>query len=236
MTRVDQIAAATGLAQILNRQQVKQGGLVKEPALTAKSARVPSDAPAVVKDPELAGKALGTSIEALKGASDSLAKALGAARQALDAPPEQREALAKEFNALVKQTQDFADQAKPMVFPTAQGGQITVPKSGIDVLGKASWLNREAIQSSVNELQNAYITLSTTQTQYASAQYALAIAAELERSSELTDSRSVAERATAVILAADHAEWTAEAKRTVAEEANREAALREAYGRQRELE
>lgn len=248
MSIADKIATVTGLNYVLTRQQAKQGGALKEPgsSLTesGKSGAV------LVKDGDLADKLLSASSDALRNMTATVTKALDVAKQAMLTTPDQREALTEQFNGLIKQAKDFADNAsvkglslmgsdaKPMVVNTTQqGGQMTVAKAaplGIDLLGKASWLDRQSIQSSVNQLQNALITLSNTQTQFAQAQYTLGIAAALNRGSPLTDDRAAAGRATAVILAADHAEWEAEAKRTVAEEANREAALREAYGRQME--
>lgn len=248
MSIADKIATVTGLNYVLTRQQAKQGGALKESASNAGTSR--NSGAVLVKDAGLADKLLSASSEALKNITATVTKALGVAKEAMLTTPDQREALTEQFNALIKQTKEFADGAtvkglslmgsggKPMVVnTTAQGGQLTVPKAaplGIDLLGKASWLDRQSIQVSVNELQNALITLSNTQTQFAQAQYTLSIAAELNRRSELTDNRALAGRATATILAADHAEWQAEAKRTVSEEANREAALREAYGRQME--
>jgi flagellin-like hook-associated protein FlgL len=246
MSIAEKIATVTGLNYILTRQQARRSGTLKEPAHGEKSAMV------LLKDADLAAKVLSTSSEALKNVGATLNKALSVAKEAMLAPPDQREALADQFNALIKQARNFADNAtvkgitllgsdaKPMVIATnEQGGKITVAgtaSGGIDLLGKASWLDRQAIQVSVNELQNALITLSNTQTQFAQAQYTLGVAAELNRTSELTDNRFRAAGATAVIAEAAHNEWEAEAKRTMAEEANREAALRESYGRQMERE
>lgn len=250
MSIAEKIATVTGLNYVLTRQQAKQGGAVKEKA--AGSGTPEKGEAVLVKDADLARKVLSSSSDTVKNITATVTKALSVAKEAMLTAPDQREGLVEQFNALVRQTRDLADNAgvkgvtlmggdaKPMTVATnAQGGRITVEKApnlGIDLLGKASWLDRQAIQVSVNELQNALITLSNTQTQFAQAQYTLGLAAELDRTSELTDNRFRAANATAVIAESAHNEWEAEAKRTVAEEANREAALRESYARQMEKE
>jgi len=263
MSISDKIAAATGLNYILNRQQAKQGGAIKELAsgekqsATAKLMAVPFDteektSAIVLNDIGLAGSVISSARQALASVSDTLVKALSVATEALSAPPEERKALANQFNSLLGQTEGFIEHAdvnglnlvssrsRPMtVNTTSLGGELTVanaPSSaaalGIAVIDKASWLEVQSIQMSVNELQNAIISLSTTQSRLAQAQYTLGIAAELNQTMSLTDNRARAAIAEAAIAESAQSEWQAEAKRTVAEEASREANLRQAYARQ----
>lgn len=160
MSTIDQIAAANGLNNILNRQQAKQAGLVKELATgetndsIAQALATPFETesqtlPVVQQNIALAGNVLSTSSQALSSVTANLTQALATASQALSAPPQAQKVLAQQFNALVGQTKGFVDSAtvnglnlvssnsKPMtVNTTTEGGQITVanaPSSAQDL-------------------------------------------------------------------------------------------------------
>lgn len=150
MTTVDQIAAATGLNNVLNRQQSKQAGLVKELATgetqssIAKALATPFETegqtlPVVQQNIALAGNVLSTSGQALSSVAANLTQALVTATEALSAPPAARTVLAQQFNAEIDQTKGFVDNAtvnglnlvgsnaKAMsVNTTTEGGQLTV--------------------------------------------------------------------------------------------------------------
>jgi hypothetical protein len=251
MSIVDQIAAATGLTQILNRPQAKQAGLANEAgAPDAKSLAVrardgDAKTPVVVTDTAWAGRVLINGTEAIDKTSAQLGKAMEIAKQALSSPLDAQAGMAEKFNAHLRDSAEELDkataergvtlvgrQSKPMIAVTSEGGQVKVADlgtGGIDLVGKATWLDRQAIQQSVNQLETALITLSETRAQFSQAEYTLSLAAELNHGTALVDYRFQASNAAAVIDGAANAEWEAEAKRTVAEEANREASLREAF-------
>lgn len=150
MSTVDQIAAANGLSNVLNRQQTKQAGLLKELATgesqssIAKALATPFQTeeqtiPVVQKNIALAGNVLSTSEQALSSVAANLTKALATASQALSAPAAARTVLAQQFNAEIDQTKGFVNNAsvnglnlvgsnsKPMtVNTTTEGGKLTV--------------------------------------------------------------------------------------------------------------
>jgi hypothetical protein len=255
MSIVDKIAAATGLDQVMNRQQAKQAGLVKELVTEPKVSPVKpreSDAktPLMVKDTAWAGRVLANATEAIDKASLHLGQAMDTVKEALSSPLDAQSGMSAKFNAQFQQAAEALDKAKaergislvgrdskPMMAVTEEGGHVNVADmgtGGIDMFGKATWLDRQAIQESVNQLETALITLSETSARFAQAQFTLSLAAELKHGKALTDYRFQASNAAAVIDGAANAEWQAEAKRTVAEEANREASVREAFARQME--
>lgn len=150
MSTVDQIAAANGLNNVLNKQQARQAGLLKEIA-TGKSQSSIAQAlatpfeteeqtiPVVQRNIALAGNVLSTSGQALSSVAANLTQALVTATEALSAPPAARTVLAQQFNDQIDQTKGFADNAtvnglnlvgsnaKPMtVNTTTEGGQLTV--------------------------------------------------------------------------------------------------------------
>lgn len=150
MTTVDQIAAANGLNTILNRQQAKQAGLLKEIATgetqssIAKALATPFQTeeqtlPVVQQNIALAGNVLSTSGQALSSVAANLTKALATAAEAFNAAPAARAVLAEQFNAAIDQTKGFVDNAtinglnlvggnaKAMsVNTTTEGGQLSV--------------------------------------------------------------------------------------------------------------
>jgi hypothetical protein len=122
MSTVDQIAAATGLTNILNKQQSKQAGLLKELASgetqssIAKALATPFETegltiPVVQKTIALAGNVLSTSQQALSSVAANLTQALATASRALSAPASERGVLAQNFNELIDQTKSFTDNA-----------------------------------------------------------------------------------------------------------------------------
>jgi|SRR5579859_3824585 len=150
MTTVDQIAAANGLNNVLNKQQAKQAGLLKEIATgqtqssIAQALATPFESeeqtiPVVQQNIALAGNVLSTSGQALSSVAANLTQALVTATEALSAPPAARTVLAQQFNAEIDQTAGFVNNAtvnglnlvgsnaKAMsVNTTTQGGQLTV--------------------------------------------------------------------------------------------------------------
>src|SRR5579859_4080258 len=105
MSTVDQIAAANGLNNVLNRQQAKQAGLLKEIATgesqssIAKALATPFQTeeltiPVVQQNIALAGNVLSTSGQALSSVASSLTQALATASRALSAPVSERGVLA----------------------------------------------------------------------------------------------------------------------------------------------
>lgn len=150
MSTVDQIAAANGLNNVLNRQQAKQAGLLKEIASgqslssTAKALATPfateeQTIPVVQRNIALAGNVLSTSSQALSSVAANLAHALVTATEAVSAPAAARTVLAQQFNAEIDQTTGFVNgatvnglnlvgsNAQPMsVNTTTEGGKLTV--------------------------------------------------------------------------------------------------------------
>src|SRR5579859_5864268 len=109
MSITDKIATVTGLNYILTRQQAKQGGAIKELATASRSTG--KNGAVVLRDADLAGKVISASSEALKSVGATLTKALSVAKEAMLTTPDQREALADQFNGLIKQAKDLADNA-----------------------------------------------------------------------------------------------------------------------------
>jgi len=156
MPIVDQIAAANGINTILNRQQAKQAGLVKELASgetlssISKALATPVETetltvPVVQKNIELANSALSTSNGALSSVAASLMQAEAVASQALSAPDSVKSALVQQFNALLDQTKSFVNDATvnginlvganshPLsVNTTTEGGKLTVSNQQAD--------------------------------------------------------------------------------------------------------
>ncbi|MBV8658760.1 MAG: hypothetical protein JO142_13130, partial [Burkholderiales bacterium] len=156
MPIVDQIAAANGVNNILNRQQTKQAGLIKElasgekPSSISKALATPFETesltiPVVQKNIALATSVLSASDQALKSVSANLMQAETVASQALSAPESVKSALAQQFNALLEQTKSFVDDATvnghnligsnshPMsINTTTEGGVLTVQSQQAD--------------------------------------------------------------------------------------------------------
>jgi len=156
MPIVDQIAAANGVNTILNRQQAKQAGLVKELAsgetlsTLSKVLSTPFETetltiPVVQKNIELANNVLSTSNQALSSVAASLMQAEAVASEALSAPNSVKSALILQFNGLLSQTRSFSDNAtvnglnligthsKPMsVNTTTEGGKLTISNQQAD--------------------------------------------------------------------------------------------------------
>lgn len=156
MSTVDQIAAANGVQNILNRQQAKQAGLAKELASgetassIAKALATPFETesltiPVVQKNIELANNVLSTSNQALSSVTANLEQAEAVASQALSAPAAAKSVLVQQFNALLDQTKSFVNNAtvnginligansKAMfVNTTTEGGKLTVASEQAD--------------------------------------------------------------------------------------------------------
>jgi len=156
MSTVDQIAAANGVTNILNRQQAKQAALVKELATGEKQSSIAQalatpfetdelTIPVVQKNIALAGNVLSTSNQALSSVAASLEQAEAVASQALSAPSSVKSALVLQFNGLLDQTKSFvnnatvnganligAKSAPLFVNTTTEGGKLTVANEQAD--------------------------------------------------------------------------------------------------------
>ena len=156
MPTVDQIAAANGVTNILNRHQTKQAGLIKELATgetlssIAKALATPFESesltiPVVQKNIELANSVLSTSNQALSSVAANLMQAEAVAAQASSAPDSVKSALALQFNGLLDETKNVVNNAtvnglnligsnsRPMTInTTTEGGVLTVQNQQAD--------------------------------------------------------------------------------------------------------
>ena len=225
MSTVDQVAAATGLTNILNRQQSKQAGLLKELASgetqssIAKALATPFETesltiPVVQKNIALAGNVLSTSEQALSSVAANLTQALATASRALSAPVSERGVLAQNFNELVDQTKSFTDNAtvnslnlvgsnaKAMsVNTTTEGGQLTVAASP----SSAKALGVADVSSSgwntTAEIQNSINQIQTALNQITSTQSKFAAAqTALQAASQVNESSALAASSSAAAL------------------------------------
>lgn len=151
MSIVDQIAAVTGLSEILMRKQAKQAGVVRDIAsgdgqssiakAPGSSSETESDTtPDVHKSIALAGDVIEISSKALSSVTASLSKALATAKSAVNTPPWERDGLEKGFNLLLDEASTYVgeasvnginlvgEQSRPLiVHTTVEGGKLTIP-------------------------------------------------------------------------------------------------------------
>jgi flagellin-like hook-associated protein FlgL len=225
MTTVDQIAAATGLDTILNRQQAKQAGLAKElasatvPSSIANALAVPFETetltlPVVQKNIALAGTVLSTSEQALSSVSANLMQALAIASEALSAPPAAQSALALQYNALLNETKGFVDNAtvnglnlvgsdsKPMtVNTTTEGGHVTVANAPSDAHSLGVAPVPAAGWSSQAQIQQSIDQILSALNQITSAESKFAaVQSVLEAASQVNQSSALAASASAATL------------------------------------
>ena|SRR5579859_3219867 len=225
MSTVDQVAAATGLTNILNRQQSKQAGLLKELASgetqssIAKALATPFETesltiPVVQQNIALAGNVLSTSGQALSSVAANLTQALATASRALSAPVSERGVLAQNFNELIDQTKSFTDNAtvnslnlvgrtaKPMsVNTTTEGGQLTVAAapSSANALGVADV--SASGWNSTAEIQSSINQIQTALNQITSTQSKFAAAqTALQAASQVNESSALAASSSAAAL------------------------------------
>lgn len=225
MSTVDQVAAATGLNNILNRQQSKQAGLLKELASgetqssIAKALATPFETdsqtiPIVQQNVALAGNVLATSQQALSSVAANLTQALATASRALSAPASERSVLAQNFNELIDQTKSFTDNAtvnslnlvgsgaKAMsVNTTTEGGQLTVAAapSSAKALGVADV--SASGWNSTAAIQNSINQIQTALNQISSTQSKFAAAqSALQVASQVNQSTALAASSSAATL------------------------------------
>jgi hypothetical protein len=243
MSTVDQIAAATGLTNILNKQQSKQAGLLKELASgetqssIAKALATPFETegltiPVVQKTIALAGNVLSTSQQALSSVAANLTQALATASRALSAPASERGVLAQNFNELIDQTKSFTDNAtvnslnlvgsnaKAMsVDTTTEGGQLTVAAapSSAKALGVSDVGTNG--WSSTAQIQASINQIQTALNQVSSTQSKLAAAqTALSAASQVNQSSALAASSSAATLVgADVGAAVLNEKKTIAQ-------------------
>jgi len=226
MPIVDQIAAANGVNNILNRQQTKQAGLVKELASGEKASSIskalatPFESesltiPVVQKNIALATTVLSTSNQALSSVSTNLMQAETVASQALSAPESVKSALAQQFNALLEQTKSFVDNATVnghnligtnshamSINTTTEGGVLTVQNQQADA--KALGIKEAELTSWGTDAQiNAAINqIRNALNQVTSLQSKFAAAqAALTAASQVNESSALAASSSAAVLA-----------------------------------
>lgn len=225
MSTVDQIAAATGLNNVLNKQQAKQAGLLRELASgnnqssIANALATPFETeeqtlPVVQQNIALAGNVLSTSGQALSSVTANLTQALVTATEALSAPPAAQKVLAQQFNAEIDQTKGFVDNAtvnglnlvssnaKAMtVNTTTEGGQLTVAAapSSAQALGVAD-VGASGWKSTA-DIQNSINQIQTALNQVTSTQSKFAAAqSALNAASQVNQSTALAASSSAAAL------------------------------------
>jgi len=225
MSTVDQVAAATGLTNILNRQQSKQAGLLTELASgqsqssIANALATPFETegqtiPVVQQNVALAGNVLSTSGQALSSVAANLTQALATASQALSAPASERGVLAQNFNELIDQTKSFTDNAtvnglnlvgsgaqSMSVNTTTEGGKLTVAAapSSAQALGVADV--GASGWNSTAEIQTSINQIQTALNQITSTQSKFAAAqTALQAASQVNQSSALAASASAATL------------------------------------
>ena len=226
MPTVDQIAAANGITNILNRHQTKQAGLIKEIATgesqssIAKALATPFESesltiPVVQKNIELANSVLSTSNQALSSVAANLTQAEAVVAEASSAPESAKGALAQQFNGLLDQTKGFVDNAtvnglnligsnsRPMTInTTTEGGVLTVQNQQADAkaLGvEEANLTSWGMGAQVNAAINQ-IRNALNQVTSLQSKFAAAQAA-LAAASQVNESSALAASSSAAVLA-----------------------------------
>ena len=243
MSTVDQIAAANGVSNILNRQQAKQAGLAKELASglsqssIANALAVPFETesltiPVVQKNIQLAGNVLSTSTQALSSVAANLEQAEAVASQALSAPAPARKVLVQQFNALLAQTKSFVNNAtvnglnlvgansKAMsVNTTTEGGKLTVAGEQADANALGVQNASETSWGSDTQINAAINQIRNALNQVTSLQSKFAAAqSALTAASQVNESSALAASSTAAALVgADIGAAVLEEKKTQAQ-------------------
>jgi flagellin-like hook-associated protein FlgL len=243
MSTVDQIASATGLTDILNRQQAKQAGVLKELASgnsqssIANALATPFETesqtiPVVQQNITLAGNVLSTSGQALSSVAANLTQALATASQALSAPASERGVLAQNFNELIDQTQSFVNNATVnglnlvgsnaqamKVNTTTEGGQLTVAAAP----SSASALGVTDVSaqgwSSTAAIQASINQIQTALNQVSSTQSKLAAAQTALSAASMVNQSSAlaASSSAATLVGADVGKAVLDEKKTLAQ-------------------
>lgn len=243
MSTIDQTAAATGLTNVLNRQQAKQAALLRELASGEKQSSIAQalatpfeteelTIPVVQQNVALAGNVLSTAGQALTSVAANLTQALAIASRALSAPDSVRGVLAQNFNMLIDQTQGFVNNAtvnglnlvgsgaKGMtVNTTTQGGQLAVAAapSSANALGVAD-IGANG-WSSTAEIQSSINQLQTALNQVSSTESKFAAAqSALSAAAQVNATTALAASSSAATLVgADVGRAVLEEKKTLAQ-------------------